>query len=81
MLTLYKSSELYREIVAGRWVETGKVEKYEEIRELERGLEIPTEFTMLGASNLVMIREKLPKQRDEIAGQSRRWLEMWVKRG
>ena len=39
------------------------------------------EFAMLRASNLVMIREKLPKQRDEIAGQSRRWLEMWVKRG
>ncbi len=68
MLTVYASSELYREIEAGRWIEAGEVEKYEEIRELVRGLEIPTEFAMLGASNPVMIRGRLPEQREEIVG-------------
>lgn len=67
-LTVYKSSELYQEIEAGRWIEAGEVEKYEEIRELVRGLEIPTEFAMLGASNPVMIRGRLPEQREEIVG-------------
>lgn len=68
MLTVYKSSELYQEIEAGRWIEAGEIEKYEEIRELVRGLEIPTEFAMLGASNPVMIRGRLPEQREEIVG-------------
>lgn len=66
MLTVYKSSELYREIDAGHWVEAGEVEKYEEIQELVRGLKIPTELAMLGASNPVMIRGRLPEQREEI---------------
>lgn len=66
MLTVYKSSELYREIMAGRWVEAGEIEKYEEIRELVRSLEIPTEFAMLGASNPVMLRGRLPEHREEI---------------
>ncbi|MEI3376413.1 MAG: radical SAM protein [Coriobacteriales bacterium] len=67
MLTVYPSSELYREIEAGCWAEAGEVEKYEEIRELVRGLEIPTEFAMLGASNPVMLCGRLPEQRKEIA--------------
>lgn len=44
MLTVYKSSELYREIDAGRWIEAGEIEKYEEIRKLTLSLEIPAEF-------------------------------------
>lgn len=64
MLTVYKSSELYREIEAGRWIEAGEVEKYEEIQELVRGLEIPTKFAMLGASDPVMIRGRLPEQQE-----------------
>ena len=66
MLTVYESSELYQEIVAGRWIEAGEVEKYEEIQELVQGLKIPTEFAMLGASNPVMLRGRLPEQREEI---------------
>ncbi len=68
MLTVYRSSELYREIDAGRWIEAGEVEKHEEIRELLLDLEIPTEFAMLGASNPVMICGRLPEQREEIVG-------------
>ncbi len=66
MLTIYKSSELYQEIVAGRWQEETEVEKYEEVKELVRTLAIPTEFAMLGASNPVMIRGQLPEHKTEI---------------
>ena len=67
MLTIYKSSELYREIENGRWTEETEVEKYREIRELVHLLETPTEFAMLGASNPVMLCGKLPDQRKQIA--------------
>ncbi len=66
MLTIYKSSELYREMEADRWEEEAEVEKYEEIRELVRLLEVPTKFAMLGASNPVMLRGKLPEHREQI---------------
>ena len=66
MLTVYKSSELYREIEAGNWHEETEVEKYEEVKELVSRLAIPTEFTMLGASNPVMLRGRLPEHRDEL---------------
>lgn len=66
MLTIYKSSELYQEIVAGKWQEETEVEKYEEVKELVRTLAIPTEFAMLGASNPVMIRGQLPEHKTEI---------------
>lgn len=66
MLTIYQSSELYQEIVAGNWQEEAEVEKYEEVKELVSHLNIPLEFAMLGASNPVMLRGKLPEQREQI---------------
>lgn len=66
MLTIYRTSELYKEIKAGRWEEETEVEKYEEIKALVQGLRIPCEFAMLGASNPVMIQGRLPEQRYRI---------------
>lgn len=66
MLTIYKNSELYQEIVSGNWAEEAEVEKYEEVKELVRNLTIDTEFAMLGASNPVMLQGILPAQRDDI---------------
>lgn len=66
MLAVYKSSELYREIDAGRWIEAGEIEKYEEIRKLTLSLEIPAEFAMPGASNPMMLYGRLPERRKEI---------------
>ncbi len=66
MLTVYESSELYREIAAGNWQEAVEVEKYEEVKELVGALAIPTEFAMLGASNPVMLQGRLPEQREQI---------------
>lgn len=67
MLTVYRSSALYQEIEAGRWVEEGEVEKYEEVKELVSRLSIPVEFAMLGASNPVMLRANLPEHRGQVA--------------
>lgn len=66
MLTIYKSSELYQEIVAGDWEEELEVEKYEEVKELVANLSIQTEFAMLGASNPVMLRGRLPERREQL---------------
>lgn len=66
MLTVYKSSELYQEILAGNWAEETEIEKYEEVKELVAGLTIETEFAMLGASNPVMLRGTLPEHKSRI---------------
>ena len=66
MLTIYRSSELYEEIVAGNWQEEMEVEKYEEVKELVANLTIETEFAMLGASNPVMLRGRLPEHKEQI---------------
>lgn len=42
------------------------MEKYEEVKELVAQLQIPVEFAMLGASNSVMLRGRLPERREEI---------------
>ena len=66
MLTIYKNSELYQEVIAGNWEEETEIEKYQEIKALVDGLEIPVEFAMLGASNPVMMQGRLPEQRAQI---------------
>ena len=66
MLTIYKNSELYQEVIAGNWEEETEIEKYQEIKALVDGLEIPVEFAMLGASNPVMMQGRLPEQRVQI---------------
>lgn len=66
MLTVYESSRLSSEMEAGRWEEEVETEKYREVRELVRLLEVPVGFAMLGASNPVMLRGKPPEQREQI---------------
>lgn len=66
MLTIYKNSELYQEILDGNWEEETEVEKYQEVKALVEGLEIPVEFAMLGASNPVMLQGSLPEHRAQI---------------
>lgn len=66
MLTIYRSSDLYEEIVAGNWQEEMEVEKYEEVKELVANLTVETEFAMLGASNPVMLRGRLPEHKEQI---------------
>lgn len=66
MLTIYKSSQLYQEILARNWEEEMEVEKYEEVKELVSRLTVQTEFAMLGASNPVMLRGRLPEHKEQV---------------
>lgn len=75
MLTIYKNSELYQEIIAGNWEEETEIEKYQEIKALVKNLEIPVEFAMLGASNPVMLQGRLPDQRAQIVATLDRVIE------
>ena len=76
MLTIYKNSELYQEIITGNWEEETEIEKYQEIKALVKNLEIPVEFAMLGASNPVMLQGRLPEQRAQIIAALDRVIEV-----
>lgn len=60
MLTVFPTSELYREIQAGNWKEESELEKLAEIKTLIESLTIPVRFVTDGASNLVQVRGDLP---------------------
>ncbi len=60
MLTVYPESRLYEEVRRGSWKEAGEIEKYQEIRALLEGLEIPVRFAALGASNAFRFQGQLP---------------------
>ena len=63
MLTIYPDSKLYEEIQRGNWKEESETEKYREVRALIEGLEIPTEFAALGASNAFQLYGVLPEDK------------------
>lgn len=67
MLTIYPESELYQEIQSGSWREESEIEKYKEIRTLLAGLEIPTQFAALGASNAFQFQGTLPEDKEALA--------------
>jgi radical SAM superfamily enzyme YgiQ (UPF0313 family) len=66
MLTIYPDSGLYQEIRRGNWKEESETEKYREIRALVEGLEIPTEFAALGASNAFQLHGVLPEDKKKL---------------
>ena len=66
MLTVYPNAILYEEIRQGNWKEEGELEKYREVRALVEGLEIPTEFAALGASNAFQLHGVLPKDKETL---------------
>ena len=66
MLTVYPNAILYEEIRQGNWKEEGELEKYREVRVLVQGLEIPTEFAALGASNAFQLHGVLPKDKETL---------------
>ncbi len=63
MQTIYPDSKLYEEIQRGNWKEESETEKYREVRALIEGLEIPTEFAALGASNAFQLYGVLPEDK------------------
>ena len=66
MLTICPDSKLYEEIRRGTWREESETEKYREARALVEGLEIPTEFAALGASNAFQLHGVLPKDKKKL---------------
>ena len=66
MLTIYPDSKLYGEIRQGNWKEETETEKYREVRSLVEGLEIPTEFAALGASNAFQMHGVLPEDKEKL---------------
>lgn len=66
MLTVYPNSTLYQEIQCGNWVEESEIEKYEELKLLINGLQIPTHFAALGASNMLQLHGKLPEEKQSL---------------
>ena len=68
MLTVFPSSELYREIQAGNWKEESELEKLGELKTLVEHMSVPTRFETEGASNLVRVRGDLPEDRERLAG-------------
>ena len=75
MLTIYPSSELYREVQAGNWTEEAEIEKLLELKTLIQKLEIPTYFATMGASNCINVEGHLPKDRTKMI----RWLERVIR--
>ncbi len=66
MLTVYPTSELYREIQNGRWQEESETEKYEELKVLVKNLKIPVIFAALGASNAIQLHGSLPQDKERL---------------
>lgn len=66
MLTIYSSSELYREIQNGNWQEESEIEKYEELKVLIKNLNIPVIFAALGASNAIQLQGLLPQDKEQL---------------
>lgn len=75
MLTVYPDAILYEEIRQGNWKEEGELEKYREVRALVEGLEIPTEFAALGASNAFQLHGVLPKDKETLIASFDRIIE------
>lgn len=75
MLTVYPDAILYEEIRQGNWKEEGELEKYREVRALVEGLEIPTEFAALGASNAFQLHGVLPKDKENLIASFDRIIE------
>lgn len=66
MLTVYSNSTLSQEIKLGKWVEESETEKFEELKLLINGLQIPTHFAALGASNMLQLHGKLPEEKQSL---------------
>lgn len=66
MLTIDKSSELYKEIQRGNWKEERETEKLQELKTLIENLNIDTFFATMGASNCINVQGVLPKDKEKM---------------
>lgn len=66
MLTVFETSQLFKEIQSGNWQEESEIEKLNELRLLIEKLEINTHFAVLGASNAFQFQGKLPREKQKM---------------
>ena len=66
MLTIYPTSELYKEIQAGNWKEETELEKLEELKTLIENLTVDAKFATDGAFNLIQVRGNLKKDKKKL---------------
>ena len=69
MLTVYRDSDLYGEILGGNWREESETEKLLEMRKLIERLEIRTHFAALGDSNMFKLHGELPCEKGELISE------------
>lgn len=66
MLTIFSTSELYREIQSGNWKEETELEKYTEIKTLIENINIKTTVAGMGASNAFQFHGFLPNDKEKL---------------
>lgn len=67
-LTLLPGSEMHDDLKAGRFVEAGELERARELLTLVEGLEIETFFAANHVSNSVIIKGRVPDEKEKMAG-------------
>ncbi|GFI71704.1 hypothetical protein IMSAG250_00911 [Clostridiales bacterium] len=65
-MTVFETSQLFKEIQLENWQEESEVEKLQELRLLIKKLEINTHFSVLGASNAFQFQGKLPSEKQKM---------------
>ena len=71
-LTLFPNTPLSKDVQAGRFVEATEAERFEELGELIRRIEIPTIFKAEHVTLPVPIRGRLPEDRSRMLAQTQR---------
>ncbi|MCC8108300.1 MAG: radical SAM protein [Planctomycetes bacterium] len=74
-LTLLPGSPLYDEAQAGTFVEAGELERARELLVLVENLTIETFFAANHVSNAVVVKGRLPDQKEEMVGQLRYYID------
>lgn len=69
MLTIYPSSELYKDIQSNKWTEASETEKLKEMYCLIDKLNIKTHFSALGASNMFQLHGSLPNEKTKLLNE------------
>lgn len=74
-LTLMPGSELFEEVQQGKFVEAGELERAQELLVLVENLEIETFFAANHVSNSVVIKGRLPKEKEKMTTALREFIE------
>ena len=74
-LTLLPGSELYEDAMAGRFREAGELERAKELLTLVSNLDVETFFAANHVSNAVVVKGRLPDDKEKMAGMIREYID------